>query len=113
MVRSQRLYIALLASLVCQQAAAETALLEFSSPGCGPCRLMRPAMRQLKAAGYPIRDIDSSREPGASEARKYGVTDLPTFVVVVDGQERKRLVGGGHPPAALAQLFNGAIDQAV
>jgi S1-C subfamily serine protease len=69
-------------------------------------------MRQLKAAGYPIREIDCSCEPGASEARKYGIIDLPTFVVVVDGLECKRLVGGGHPPAALAQIFNGAVDQA-
>jgi thiol-disulfide isomerase/thioredoxin len=108
MVRSLRLLMILLASLVCQQAVAETILLEFTSPSCGPCRAMRPVMRQLAAAGYDVREIDSSQAPGSSIAASYKVTNLPTFVVLVDGKERARLVGGGNSAEKMVEMLQKA-----
>lgn len=108
MVWSRRLILMLFASLAWQQATAETVLLDFMSPACGPCRAMQPVLRQLAAAGYDIREIDSSRDPGAGVAAQYRVTELPTFVVLVDGQERDRLVGGGNSAAKLVEMIHTA-----
>ena len=42
---------------------ADTVLLAFSSPTCGPCQKMRPVVDRLVAAGLPVREVDISREP--------------------------------------------------
>lgn len=108
MVGSLRLVLALSAALAAHSAIAETVLLDFMSPSCGPCRAMRPVMRQLIAVGYSVREVDASVEPGAGVAMRYRVTDLPTFVVLVDGQERARLVGGGNSAAKIAEMMQTA-----
>jgi len=52
---------------------------------------MRPVVQQLAAAGYHVRDVDIHREPQA--AARFGVTQVPTFIVTVDGREAERTVG--------------------
>jgi len=91
-LRASRLLVTLIllatAGLV-SQAKAKTVLLDFSSPTCGPCRAMRPTVQRLAAAGYSIRHVDVTREPEL--AAQYRVTTVPTFIVLVDGQETGRV----------------------
>ncbi|HEX6962744.1 MAG TPA: trypsin-like peptidase domain-containing protein [Lacipirellula sp.] len=108
MVWSLRLSFVLLATLVCRQAPAETVLLEFTTPGCGPCLAMRPVMEQLKRARYDVREMDASQDPGLSLAKQFRVESFPTFVVVVDGKERARLVGGNASLATLIEMIHKA-----
>lgn len=70
---------------------AEIVLLDFWSPTCGPCMQMKPTVESLVNASYPIRQVDTSREP--EMARQYNVTGIPCFVMLVDGQEVDRVVG--------------------
>ena len=92
MVRARTLALALLAcASFVQHAASETLLVEFTSPDCGPCREMRPVLDRLVAERVDVREVDVSQQPDV--ARQYGVTRWPTFIVLVDGQERARLVG--------------------
>jgi thiol-disulfide isomerase/thioredoxin len=106
MAWSRNLLLALSASLACHHAAAETLLLEFTSPSCGPCRLMRPVMQRMAAEGYPVRDVDISREPGV--ASQFRVDQVPTFIVLVDGKERARLIGGGREQIELVKMMRTA-----
>jgi len=71
--------------------AAETVLLDFSSPSCGPCQQMRPVVAQLVEAGYRVQEINIQSEPQV--AARFKVTQVPTFIVLVDGRETSRLVG--------------------
>lgn len=71
--------------------AAETILLDFTSPTCGPCQEMRPTIQRLIAAGYHVQEIDVTRQ--SEIARKYGVTQWPTFIVLEGDRETARLVG--------------------
>jgi hypothetical protein len=66
-------------------------VLDFTAPWCGPCQQMSPVVSKLERNGYPIRkvDLDSSREL----ARRFNVTSIPAFVLVVDGIEQDRMVG--------------------
>ena len=66
-------------------------LLDFSSPHCGPCQQMIPTIQSLEGAGYPLRRVDTTRE--LDVAQQYHVTQIPCFVMLVDGQETERLVG--------------------
>jgi thiol-disulfide isomerase/thioredoxin len=76
------------ASLPC---SADTVLLDFSSATCGPCQQMRPVVHRLAAAGYRVREVSIEREPQL--AARFGVTQVPTFVVLVDDREAARLTG--------------------
>ncbi|MFG0260960.1 MAG: thioredoxin family protein, partial [Novipirellula sp. JB048] len=78
--------------------ASGSILIEFSSTHCPPCRAMQPVIGQLEQAGVPVRrvDVDSERDL----ARRYGIRQTPTFVVVAAGNEVTRLVG----TQSLAQL---------
>jgi thiol-disulfide isomerase/thioredoxin len=71
--------------------AGDTVLLDFSGDGCPHCRQMDPTIQQLTAAGYPVRRVDVNREPAL--ARRFGVSPIPCFVMLVDGREVDRVVG--------------------
>lgn len=66
-------------------------VLEFSATWCGPCQEVGPIVSKLARNGYPIRKVELEKEPAL--ARKYQIKSIPTFVLVVDGREHKRLVG--------------------
>jgi hypothetical protein len=45
---------------------------------------------RMKASGAPIRTIDCASEVGKSEAGRYGITELPTYILIVGGVESAR-----------------------
>jgi thioredoxin 1 len=63
----------------------------FTGAGCAACKKMYPTIDQLKAEGFTIETIDVNQK--FEIARKYGVTTLPTIVVLRDDKEIKRHVG--------------------
>lgn len=85
--------IALLIAAAAAAAArgGDVQLLDFTSPYCGPCQSMVPVIQGLETAGYPIRKVDTTREPEV--AQQYGVTQIPCFVMLVNGRETERVRG--------------------
>ena len=69
----------------------QTVLLDFYSDSCGPCRAMAPIINEL-AATFPIRKVNVAREPEL--AAQYRVQQIPCYVMLVDGKEVDRVVGG-------------------
>lgn len=70
-------------------------ILDFSSPGCGPCRKVGPFLESL-AEEVPETDlglyeVDITREPDI--AREYMVMGVPTIIVFRKGEELKRFSG--------------------
>jgi thiol-disulfide isomerase/thioredoxin len=66
-------------------------LLDFSAKWCGPCQSMEPTVHRLQQQGFPIRQIDADASPAVLQ--RYGVTGLPTFVLIVRGREVERISG--------------------
>lgn len=66
-------------------------LLDFFNDACGPCRSMVPAVDSLVQRGYRISKINTDKFP--DWARRFGVSKIPCFVVIVDGREVARHTG--------------------
>lgn len=64
--------------------------LYFSAQWCGPCRMLGPIMEQVSQQ-IPVQkvDVDSQFEL----ASQYGVRNVPTVVLLQNGEEVKRFVG--------------------
>lgn len=71
--------------------AGDAVLVEFASRRCSYCEAMQPLIDQLTTAGVAVRRVDVERE--ADLARRYGVRETPTYVVISGGRELTRLVG--------------------
>lgn len=85
--------------------AGETVLLDFTASWCSPCQTMQPTIHRLAQEGLPVRKVDFDQQ--RELANRYGVTNVPTFVMVVDGKEVDRVVGAtGY--RRLKQMFDRA-----
>ena len=71
--------------------ATDVVLLDFSATWCGPCRSMAPLMGEISAAGWVVRHVDVDRE--GDLVRRFGVTGVPCYVLLVKGQEMGRISG--------------------
>jgi S1-C subfamily serine protease len=85
------LHTAILALALTGAGTDEPVLLDFSATWCGPCRQMDPVIDGLIAKGYPVRKLDYDKHRDL--ARKYGVDQIPCFVMTVDGRETARELG--------------------
>jgi thioredoxin 1 len=65
----------------------------FSSSWCAPCKQAKPIFEKISQeipdAYFQIVDIDENR----AMAQDYNVTGVPTFMLIENEEEVKRLVG--------------------
>jgi len=64
--------------------------LYFSAPWCGPCRTLGPVMQNVGQT-IPVRKINVDEQ--SDIAQKYGIRNVPTVILLENGQEVKRHIG--------------------
>jgi len=65
-------------------------ILYFSSTWCGPCKTLGPIMDSLSGQiNYRKIDVDQNQDMSI----EYGVRNIPTLVLLENGQVKNRLVG--------------------
>lgn len=74
--------------------ASGVTLVDFYADWCGPCRMIAPIVEELSdefqgRAKIAKVDIEKAQKVTAS----YGVTSIPTIIVLKNGQEVERQVG--------------------
>ena len=62
----------------------------FSAPWCQPCKAFGPTMDRVDKM-VPVKKINIDYEPDAPG--KYGVTSIPTIILVENEQPVKRYTG--------------------
>lgn len=75
-------------------AAKKPMLVMFHAPWCGPCRKMKPVIESIKkeySDRLNVAQIDIENDKEAMS--QFFITNLPTFIVFVDGRPVKRFTG--------------------
>ena len=71
----------------------KTVLLDFSAVWCGPCQMIAPVIHEIAEENKDIVvgkiDVDND----TPLAIKFGVSSIPTLVVMKNGQEIDKAVG--------------------
>lgn len=82
-------------------------LVDFYAEWCGPCKMMAPLVAELsgEATNFSVYKVNVDNVPEAAD--KFGVSSIPTFVVIKNGTEAARTVGAA-PKQRLLELINKA-----
>ena len=69
-------------------------LLDFTAPWCGPCQAIAPMLEDLSIefdgkAIFAKVNVDNNNEV----SMKYGVRNIPTIVLIKNGEAKEKLVG--------------------
>lgn len=68
------------------------AVVQFTAPWCGPCRMIAPVLTELESEGklsYYKVNIDENSEL----ARQFHIMSIPTLFYYKDGKHRETTVG--------------------
>ncbi len=68
--------------------------LDFWAPWCGPCKMMAPILEELeKQWGDSVEVVKINVDENPTEAQKYRVLSIPTYIIEKDGVEVGRKIG--------------------
>jgi thioredoxin 1 len=86
--------------------SGKTVLVDFSAEWCPPCKGMKPVLNQIadefeNKALIGMMDVDHNPQITA----KYGVRNLPSFLIFKDGNLVERVVGA-VPKSVLTQRIS-------
>ena len=78
-------------------------ILYFSAAWCGPCKMLGPIMESLSGQiNYEKIDVDNNQDLPI----QYGVRNIPTLILVENGEAVGRLTGLQQKEAILS-FYNG------
>ena len=79
-------------------------LLDFWASWCGPCRMVGPIIEEISEERSDIRVGKINVDENPELASRFGITSIPTLVVMKNGQVANRSVGALPKSQILALL---------
>jgi thioredoxin 1 len=80
-------------------------LVDFFTEWCGPCKMMKPVLEEVKTAlGESVKIIKINVEKNTHVASRFQVTGVPTFILFKDGKPVWRQ-SGVIAPSSLRQVI--------
>ena len=84
-------------------------LVDFWAEWCGPCKMISPSIEELAKEYEGRANVGKVNvDEAGGLAQEYGVSSIPTLIVLKDGAEVKRFVGI-TPIAELRKAIDAAI----
>lgn len=83
----------------------KTVLLDFYADWCGPCRMVSPLVDEIAEENpqYFVGKINVDNEPEL--ARRFGVSSIPTLVVMKNGNVVQQSAGA-RPKDQILEMLN-------
>ena len=82
----------------------KTVLVDFWAPWCGPCRMVGPILEEIAAERSDIKVGKVNVDEQPELAGQFGVTSIPTLVVLKDGRIVNQATGARPKGQILALL---------
>lgn len=84
----------------------KTVLLDFYADWCGPCRMVSPLVDEIAAENpqFLVGKINIDEEEAL--ALRFGISTIPTLIVMKNGEVVNRSVGA-RPKAQILAMLNG------
>ncbi|KKR80847.1 MAG: Thioredoxin [Candidatus Daviesbacteria bacterium GW2011_GWA1_41_61] len=69
-------------------------LIDFWAPWCSPCQAMKPVIEELhKELDGKVEIVEVNVDENPTDATKYGVMSIPTYIILKDDKEVGRKIG--------------------
>ena len=68
-------------------------IIDFYAVWCGPCRILSPTVNEIANENSDIQVCRINIDDEPELAEQYGISSIPTLVVIKNGEEVDRVVG--------------------
>jgi len=78
---------------------------DFWAEWCGPCKMVAPILDEIaveQAGKLTIAKLDVDNNPDVT--MRFGVMSIPTLILFVDGEPKKKIVGAKGKGQLLEEL---------
>ena len=82
----------------------KTVLLDFWASWCGPCRMIAPTLEEIAAERPDVKVCKVNVDEEPELAMKYGITSIPTLLVIKNGQIVNKSIGAA-PKSSILKLL--------